>query len=460
MGEKTKLQEMLEKKEKIRQGGGEKKVAKQHGAGKLTARERIDLLFDPGTFQEYNIFMKHRCHDFGMEKVDTPAEGVVTGYGLIHGRGAFAFAHDFTVLGGAMGEMQGMKVKRIQELAMDAGVPLIGLNDSGGGRIQEGPATSYGAIFFNNVMASGVIPQISAIMGPCAGGTVYSPALTDFIFSVDKTSRSFITGPQVIKNVTGEVVDAEKLGGARTHNTVSGVSHFFCADDRDCIEKIKTLLSYLPPNCREMPPIMPCGDSPDRRCEMLNTFIPDNLKKAYDSQCKEVFKSFSTIVVLTTIDENWKEHLREMDDLRQSVQNATYEQKDPLLIYKFESFGLFSKMIIKVNRDVLAGFERLLGDYFAGDRPERDGVPSVRWCAEQLHLSANYFGDLVKKETGKSAQEYIQLKVIDIAKERIFDPGRSISEIAYSLGFRYPQHFTRLFKKVVGCSPNEYRTAN
>lgn len=182
MGEKTKLQEMLEKKEKIRQGGGEKKVAKQHGAGKLTARERIDLLFDPGTFQEYNIFMKHRCHDFGMEKVDTPAEGVVTGYGLIHGRGAFAFAHDFTVLGGAMGEMQGMKVKRIQELAMDAGVPLIGLNDSGGGRIQEGPATSYGAIFFNNVMASGVIPQISAIMGPCAGGTVYSPALTTSFF--------------------------------------------------------------------------------------------------------------------------------------------------------------------------------------------------------------------------------------------------------------------------------------
>ena len=150
MGEKTKLQEMLEKKEKIRQGGGEKKVAKQHGAGKLTARERIDLLFDPGTFQEYNIFMKHRCHDFGMEKVDTPAEGVVTGYGLIHGRGAFAFAHDFTVLGGAMGEMQGMKVKRIQELAMDAGVPLIGLNDSGGGRIQEGPATSYGAIFWGD----------------------------------------------------------------------------------------------------------------------------------------------------------------------------------------------------------------------------------------------------------------------------------------------------------------------
>ncbi|MFR1803634.1 MAG: carboxyl transferase domain-containing protein, partial [Faecalispora jeddahensis] len=165
----TRIQEMLEKKAKIMQGGGPQRVQKQHAAGKLTARERLDLLFDPGTFQEYNIFMKHRCHDFGMEKVDTPAEGVVTGYGLVNGRGVFAFAHDFTVLGGAMGEMQGMKVKRIQELALDAGVPFVGLNDSGGGRIQEGPATSYGAIFYNNVMASGVIPQISAVMGPCAG---------------------------------------------------------------------------------------------------------------------------------------------------------------------------------------------------------------------------------------------------------------------------------------------------
>ena len=280
--EKSKLQAMLEKKEHIKQGGGAKKIEKQHASGKLTARERIDLLFDEGSFQEYNIFMKHRCHDFGMEKIETPAEGVVTGYGLINGRGAFAFAHDFTVLGGAMGEMQGMKVKRIQELAMDAGVPIIGLNDSGGGRIQEGPATSYGAIFFNNVMASGVIPQISAIMGPCAGGTVYSPALTDFIFSVDKTSRSFITGPQVIKNVTGEVVDAETLGGAKTHNTTSGVSHFFCENDEDCIAKIKVLLSYLPSNCREQPPVYACHDDPNRRCEMLNTLIPDSLKKPYD----------------------------------------------------------------------------------------------------------------------------------------------------------------------------------
>ncbi len=278
----TLLQKMLDKKTHIKLGGGIARIGRQHASGKLTARERIDLLFDAGTFQEYNIFMKHRCHNFGMEKVETPSEGVVTGYGLINGRGAFAFAHDFTVLGGAMGEMQGMKVKRMQELALDAGVPFIGLNDSGGGRIQEGPSTSYGAIFYNNVMASGVIPQISAIMGPCAGGTVYSPALTDFILSVNRTSRSFITGPAVIKNVTGEVVDAETLGGAKTHNTKSGVSHFLCEDDADCIEKIKTLLGFLPANCREQPPVYACADDPMRRCDTLNDLVPASLKKAYD----------------------------------------------------------------------------------------------------------------------------------------------------------------------------------
>lgn len=278
----TKLQEMLAYKKHLMEGGGQARIDKQHAAGKLTARERLNLLFDQGTFQEYNIFMKHHCHDFGMDQVEAPAEGVVTGYGLVNGRGVFAFAHDFTVLGGAMGEMQGMKVKRMQELALDAGLPLVGLNDSGGARIQEGPSTSYGNIFYNNVMASGVIPQISAIMGPCAGGTVYSPALTDFILSVDKTSRSFITGPAVIKNASGEVVDAESLGGARTHNTISGVSHFFCRDDADCIGKIKILLGYLPSNCRELPPAYKCGDSPYRRCEKLNTVVPESLKKAYN----------------------------------------------------------------------------------------------------------------------------------------------------------------------------------
>lgn len=280
--EQSKLQEMLAKKEVIRAGGGTERIEKQHTAGKLTARERLNLLFDPGTFQEYNIFMKHHCHDFGMEKVEAPAEGVVTGYGQVNGRGIFAFAHDFTVLGGAMGEMQGMKVKRMQELALDAGVPFVGLNDSGGARIQEGPSTSYGSIFYNNVMASGVIPQISAIMGPCAGGAVYSPALTDFILSVNLTSRSFLTGPAVIKNVSGEVVDAETLGGAKTHNTISGVSHFFCSDDGDCIYKIKRLLSFLPSNYREQPPAYLCEDDPGRVCEVLNTLVPESLKKAYN----------------------------------------------------------------------------------------------------------------------------------------------------------------------------------
>jgi acetyl-CoA carboxylase carboxyltransferase component len=277
-----KLDEMLRRKEKLRLGGGRERIEKVHALGKLSARERIDLLFDPGSFQEYNIFMKHRCHNFGMEKVEAPSEGVITGYGLVNGRGVFAFAHDSTVLGGSMGEMQGMKVKRVQELALDAGVPFVGLNDSGGARIQEGPSTSYGAIFYNNVISSGVIPQISAIMGPCAGGTVYSPALTDFILSVDKTSHSFITGPAVIKNVTHEEVDAESLGGARVHNTTSGVSHFFCVNDVDCIEKIKILLSFLPSNCRESPPVYRCDDDPNRRCELLNNFVPESLKKAYN----------------------------------------------------------------------------------------------------------------------------------------------------------------------------------
>lgn len=278
----SKLKDMLRRKERLKLGGGQKRIDKVHAMGKLSARERIDLLFDPGTFQEYNIFMKHRCRDFGMDKMEIPSEGIVTGYGLVNGRGAFAFAHDSTVLGGAMGEMQGLKVKRIQELALGAGVPFVGLNDSGGARIQEGAGTSYGSIFYNNVMSSGVIPQISAIMGPCAGGTVYSPALTDFILSVDKTSRSFITGPAVIKNVTGEDCDAETLGGARTHNTRSGVSHFLCANDTDCIEKIKTLLSFLPQNCREKPPAYLCNDDPQRRCDMLNDVVPESLKRAYN----------------------------------------------------------------------------------------------------------------------------------------------------------------------------------
>lgn len=283
IGMNKKLKIMLDKREHIMLQGGQARIDKQHAEGKLTARERLDLLFDPGSFVEYNAFVIPRATRFGMDKVDAPADGIVTGHGLVNGRRAFAYAQDFTVLGGAMGEMHGMKLARVQELALEAGVPLIGLNDSGGGRLQEGPGASvYGTVFYNNVMASGVIPQVSALMGPCAGGASYSPALSDFIVMVDKTSKAFITGPAVIKEVTGEVVDFETLGGAMTHSTKSGLAQMFATDDRDCIEQIKSLLSFFPDNCHHLPPICPTDDDINRRSEELNDFVPDNRRKAYD----------------------------------------------------------------------------------------------------------------------------------------------------------------------------------
>lgn len=278
-----KLQNMLDKKAHIMLQGGQDKINKQHAKGKLTARERIDLLFDPGTFVEYNMFVKPRATRFGMDKVDAPADGIITGHGLINGRKAFAYSQDATVLGGAMGEMHGLKLARMQELAVEAGVPIIGLNDSGGGRLQEGPGASvYGTVFYNNVMASGVIPQISAIMGSCAGGASYSPALNDFIIMVDKTSKAFITGPAVIEEVTGEVVDFETLGGAMTHSTKSGLSQLIAIDDYNCIEQIKCLLSFFPDNCQQLPPIYPTDDDIYRRIEEFNDIVPDNRRKAYD----------------------------------------------------------------------------------------------------------------------------------------------------------------------------------
>lgn len=277
------LQTMLEKKEHILQQGGAERVAKHHAKGKLTARERLELLFDPGTFVEYNMFVKPRAHRFGMDKVDAPADGIVTGHGIINGRRAFAYSQDATVLGGAMGEMHGLKLARMQELALEAGVPIIGLNDSGGGRLQEGPgAAVYGTVFYNNVNSSGVIPQISALMGSCAGGASYSPALNDFIIMVDKTSKAFITGPTVIKEVTGEVIDFETLGGAMTHSTKSGLAQLIAKDDYDCINQIKTLLSFLPDNCHLAPPVEECTDPIDRRIEELNDIIPESKNKAYD----------------------------------------------------------------------------------------------------------------------------------------------------------------------------------
>ena len=247
---KGKIDTLLEAKKKIELGGGEKRIEKQHQKGKLTARERINLLMDEDSFIEIDAFVKHRCTNFGMEKTDAPGDGVVTGYGTVDGRLVFVYAQDFTVLGGSLGEMHAAKICKVQEMAIKMGAPLVGINDSGGARIQEGvdALSGYGKIFYRNTMASGVIPQISAIMGPSAGGAVYSPAITDFIFMVDKTSMMFITGPQVIKTVTGEDVTQEELGGAGTHNKISGVAHFMDNTEEECIERIRTLLSYLPSN--------------------------------------------------------------------------------------------------------------------------------------------------------------------------------------------------------------------
>jgi methylmalonyl-CoA decarboxylase alpha subunit len=293
MSTKEKLELLRTKSAKIELGGGEKAIQKQHDRGKLTARERLALLFDEGTFTELDKFVKHRCVNFGMEKVDAPGEGVVTGYGTVDGRLVYAFAQDFTVVGGSLGEMHAQKICKVLDLSLRMGAPCVGLNDSGGARIQEAvdALSGYGKIFYRNTIASGVVPQISAIMGPCAGGAVYSPALTDFIFMVKKTSQMFITGPNVIKAVTGEDVSAEKLGGAMTHNTTSGVAHFASNNEEECLADIRRLLSYLPSNNLEEAPVFDSGDDPERQDESLNDIIPDNPNAPYDM--KDIIRSLA-----------------------------------------------------------------------------------------------------------------------------------------------------------------------
>ena len=279
-----KIELMLEKKEHLMQGGGAKAIEKQHSKGKLTARERLNLLFDEETFVELDMFVRHRCTNFGQDKKELPGEGVVTGYGTVNGRLVYAFAQDFTVEGGSLGEKHAHKIWKVMDLAMKMGAPCIGINDSGGARIQEAvdALSGYGGIFYRNTKSSGVIPQISVIMGPCAGGAVYSPALTDFIFMVKNTSQMFITGPAVIKSVTAEEVTAEELGGAMTHNSRSGVAHFAAENDEDCIDQIRYLLSFLPSNNMEETPRVETGDDPNRQDESLNTLIPDNPNAPYD----------------------------------------------------------------------------------------------------------------------------------------------------------------------------------
>ncbi len=285
MSEQTsKIQHLVDLREKARLGGGEKAIEKQHAKGKLTARERIDLLLDKGSFEEMDMFKLHRCHNFGMEKKQFLGDGVVAGSGTIDGRLVYIFAQDFTVNGGSLSETMSQKICKVMDQSMKMGVPCIGLNDSGGARIQEGITAlgGFGEIFQRNIEASGVVPQISAICGPCAGGAVYSPAITDFVFMLKGVSNMFLTGPKVVKTVTGEEVSAEDLGGASVHSTKSGVAHFTADTEEQLAQSIRKLLSYLPQNNLETTPRVACDDPIDRKEDKLNDILPDDPNRAYD----------------------------------------------------------------------------------------------------------------------------------------------------------------------------------
>jgi acetyl-CoA carboxylase carboxyltransferase component len=278
------LEDLLRMKDQARLGGGLRRIEAQHERGKLTARERIDILLDPGTFEEMDQLMIHRATEFGLDEQHYLGDAVVTGHGKIDGRTVFIFSQDFTVFGGSLSEAMGEKMSKIMDLAMKTGAPVVGINDSGGARIQEGVASlgGYGDIFLRNTLASGVIPQISVIMGPCAGGAVYSPALTDFIFMTQNTSQMFITGPDVIKSVTGEDVTHEELGGANAHATRSGVCHFAIDNEEDTLLEVRRLFSFLPSNNLEDAPLMETGDDPHRRADDLISIVPDDERKSYD----------------------------------------------------------------------------------------------------------------------------------------------------------------------------------
>ncbi len=280
----TILDELEQKREKARLGGGEARIAKQHEKHKLTARERIELLLDDGSFEEWDMFVEHRCHDFSMEKNKVPGDGVVTGFGRISGRPVFVYSQDFTVLGGSLSETHAAKICKIMDQAMKVGVPVIGLNDSGGARIQEGVASlgGYAEVFQRNVLASGVVPQISLVMGPCAGGAVYSPAITDFIFMVEGSSYMFVTGPDVVKTVTHEDLTAEELGGASQHTKTSGVAHGSFANDVEMLMQTRKLMSFLPLSNRDMPPRIDTADIADRPSPTLDQIIPENPNMPYD----------------------------------------------------------------------------------------------------------------------------------------------------------------------------------
>ena len=304
-----KIQDFEAKVQSLMQMGGEKQVQKQHDGGKLSARERLNLLFDEGSFQEVQLFVKHHATLFGMDKKEIPADGVITGFGKVNGRTVFAASQDFTSAGGTLGEMHARKIWKVMDMALDAQKPFIAINDSGGARIQEGVPSleGYGGIFYRNTMASGYIPQITAIMGPTAGGAVYSPALTDWIFMVKNSSYMYITGPEVIKAVIGEEVTQEQLGGALAHASKSGVCHVVTENDTDCINKIKVLLSYLPDSCHSPLPVVASVDSPDRECPELNKIIPDKAARAYNM--KSIIKSVADNGEMFELHDQWAQNI-------------------------------------------------------------------------------------------------------------------------------------------------------
>jgi acetyl-CoA carboxylase carboxyltransferase component len=291
MSKQDKIKKLIDSRAEAKLGGGEKRIKSQHEKGKLTARERIEILLDEGSFEEFDMFVTHRCVDFGMEKKKILGDGVVTGTGTVDGRVVYVYAQDFTVFGGSLSETFAQKISKVMDMAMKVGAPVIGINDSGGARIQEGVTSlgGYAEIFERNILASGVIPQISAVFGPCAGGAVYSPALTDFIMMTEESSYMFVTGPKVVKTVTGEEISVEDLGGADVHASKSGVSHFKVEDEEEGLLLIRKLLSYLPANNLEEPPVTECDDPIDRLDDALNEIIPENPNEPYD--IKEIIYS-------------------------------------------------------------------------------------------------------------------------------------------------------------------------
>ena len=328
-----KIKHLIEERERALQGGGAKRIEEQHKKGKLTARERIDILLDEGSFEEIGMFVQHRSADFGLEKQKYLGDGVITGRGLIDGRQVLVFSQDFTVFGGSLSEAHAEKICRIMDLALKIGVPVIGLNDSGGARIQEGVVSlgGYADIFLRNTSASGVVPQISAVLGPCAGGAVYSPAITDFVFMVKNSSYMFVTGPNVVKTVTHEDVTFEELGGALTHATKSGVAHFAYDDEVSCLQGIRTLLGYIPSNNLDDPPRSSTKDDPERKEDSLDQIIPENPNKPYDM--KEVISKI-------------------VDDKDFFEVQALYAQN---LIVGFARLGGYSVGIVANQPSVLAG---------------------------------------------------------------------------------------------------------